>query len=418
MLLAPKDNSVSVKANFKSRNRLFWSVVLAMFYISSAQGQTLTTLYTFQNGADGGNPYAGLVLRGNDLYGTTLYGGTFGAPPCESGCGTVFRIDTAGEKMKSLDFNGANGARPLGGLITDQAGNLYGGTGKGGNLNRCYHAGCGTLFKIDHLTGQETLIHRFIGSDGGGPSGALVTDSSGNGYAVTDGGGDPSCNGGFGCGAVYRIDRRGRVTVLYAFNGINDGGFPEGNLIFDSAGNLYGTASGGPKCGGVFELGADGTFTMLHIFDGVDGCSPHGGLLRDSSGSLYGTTTAGGDLKCEPNESGCGVVFKFDKNDVFTTLHIFESGADGARPYSGLIADADGNLFGTTSEGGINDAGTIFELDRQGNETIIHIFDPGVDGGDPTAPLILDSGGNLYGTTYGEGVGLYPYGTIFKLTIR
>jgi len=149
------------------------------------------------------------------------------------------------------------------------------------------------------------------------------------------------------------------------------------------------------------------TFTVLHSFTGgTDGASPQGGLVRDKAGNLYGTTASGG-------ASGNGVVFKLDTTGTETVLHSF-TGPDGTLPYAGLVGDKAGNLYGTTAFGGTLGDGTVFKVDTTGTETVLHSF-TGADGGEPLwAALVRDKAGNLYGTTYGNGT--FGYGVVFKLT--
>jgi uncharacterized repeat protein (TIGR03803 family) len=188
-------------------------------------------------------------------------------------------------------------------------------------------------------------------------------------------------------------------TVLHRFAGA-DGHNPSeyGHLIEDSAGDLYGTTSGGGASGlgVVFMLNKTGE-TVLHSFTGgADGRAPYAGLTQDSAGNLYGTTFGGG-------ASGLGVVFKLNKTGE-TVLYSFTI-ADGANPYAGLTRDSAGNLYGTTSAGGASNSGVVFKLDTTGTETVLHSFTGGADGAKPSAGMIQDSAGNLYGTTYYGGSG-------------
>jgi len=200
-------------------------------------------------------------------------------------------------------------------------------------------------------------------------------------------------------------------TVLHSFTGApNDATEPNGDLVEDAAGNLYGTSwrGGTNDLGVVFKLDPSGTVTILHNFTGAaDGSHPDGGLFLDPAGNLFGTATAGGS-------SGLGVVFKLDTNNVLTSLHSFKGGSDGAQPFSKLVS-IDGDLYGVTQSGGQTDSscdcGTIFKVSPGGKETIVHRFDFGADGRFPQG-LIRDVAGNLYGVARYSNV---AFGTVFKL---
>jgi uncharacterized repeat protein (TIGR03803 family) len=199
----------------------------------------------------------------------------------------------------------------------------------------------------------------------------------------------------------------GRFRVDYTFKGV-DGGGPTAALIQDAAGNLYGTTSSGASgFGVVFKLDTANHETVLHVFTGPDGAIPHGRLVLDGSGNLYGTTSAGGS-------SNLGTVFKIDANRVESVLHNFTGDPDGANPYAGLVMDSSGNLYGTTENGGTYGFGTVFKINSGGTESVLHSFAGGsTDGADPKADLILDADRNLYGTTFSGGSG--GYGTAFEL---
>ena len=222
-------------------------------------------------------------------------------------------------------------------------------------------------------------------------------------------------------------------TVLHAFTGLSDGGFPSASLVRDTAGNLYGTTDtrGTYGNGVVFRLGTSGRETVLHSFTGgKDGADPEAGLVRDVAGNLYGTTRTGGAY-------GYGVVFKLDTTGKETVLHSFTGGADGANPNfgdPGLLRDVAGNLYGTTGAGGdlacrfvsaalaslgFPGCGVVFKLDTTGKETVLHRFTGGADGADPATGLVRDTAGNLYGNTFGGGDlacgGGSGCGVVFKL---
>ena len=315
---------------------------------------TETVLYSFAGGADGSTPLGDLIRDAvGNFYDTTSQGGGTG---CASyGCGTVFKLDTTGTETVLYRFTGgADGRNPYAGLVRDPAGNLYGTTYYGGSSNNCYQ-GCGTVFKLD-TTGAETVLHSFTGTpDGNWPLARLVRDASGNLYGTTHQGGASEW------GTVFKVDTTGAETVLYSFTGGADGGEPDAGLIPDTAGNFYGTTryggGGGCQdgCGTVFKLDTTGAETVLYRFQGnPEGGSPVASLIRDAAGNLYGTTYYGGHLNK-------GTVFKLDPTGKETVLHLFTRAADGQNPHAGLVRDSNGNLYGTTLSGGVG-AGTVFKI--------------------------------------------------------
>lgn len=258
------------------------------------------------------------------------------------------------------------------------------------------------MFKLDPR-GKETVLYAFKGEADGQPNGyapPLIRDEAGNLYGTTYVGGDLSaCNDG--CGVVYKVDRAGKETVLYAFKGTPDGEDPGtyGALLRDEVGNLYGTTAGGGNSGWgtVFKLNRAGQETVLYSFTGgADGGAPYAGLIQDPEGNFYGTTG-------ERGEFGWGVAYKLDPTGTETVLHAFTGGADGAFPLAGLIRDAKGNLYGATLLGGEFGDGVVYMLDPAGNETVLYNFTGGADGANPYASLVLDEAGNLYGTTVEGG---------------
>jgi uncharacterized repeat protein (TIGR03803 family) len=328
----------------------------SVFKIGLEKKETVLHNFGAVGSGDGNYPYAGLVLdAAGNLYGTTSEGGAYGA-------GTAFQVNTARQETILYSFGGlahADGAVPfLGSLIRDAAGNLYGTTALGGSSCLGFSEGCGTVFKIDS-SGNETVLYSFPGgSYGATPEGSLTADAQGNLYSTTSTGGLDVCSTGtsdYGCGLVFRLSPTGKETVLYNFTGVTQGFTPEGGLIRDTAGNLYGTTTGGG--GALFEIPNGGTFTILHSFFGLsdDGHVPIGDLVRDSHGNIYGTTFDGGTL-------GDGTVYKVDSAGNETILWTFTGGQDGYHPYAGLVMDAKGNLYGATSAGGNFGQGTIFKI--------------------------------------------------------
>jgi uncharacterized repeat protein (TIGR03803 family) len=379
--------------------------MLVISTVQSAQAQGYHALFQFRAGADGSGPNAGLVSdpEGN-LYGTTPSDGAFDS-------GVVFKLSPAGKEsvLHSFTGSGGDGEYPLAGLVRDAAGNLYGTTYQGGVYGgACGGFGCGTVFKVDK-NGKETVLHGFTGSpDGSITYAGLVRDAAGNLYGTT-------LNGGtYGFGTVFKVDKNGGETVLYSFNADNGQGSyaPYGSLARDAAGNLYGTTEGGGTFGTgvVFKVDTTGAETVLYNFGSQsgDGSFPTGSVIRDAAGNVYGTTEYGGAY-------GFGTVFQVDKNGNETVLHSFAGGtADGEFPFlSGLLRDAKGNLYGVTGEGGASSFGTVYKLDPAGKETILHSFN-GKDGKIPYGTLIMDKQGNLFGTTSAGGA--HGAGVVFEIT--
>jgi uncharacterized repeat protein (TIGR03803 family) len=390
-----------------------------------AQAQSFHLLHSFSGERDGANPYGGLLRdSAGNIYGTTIYGGSLDSQGCYgSGCGVAFKIDTAGRESVLYAFSGqASGDEPNAGLIRDSQGNLYGTTSFGGDGNCNSPAGCGMVFKVD-AEGHQSVLYSFHGLDGARPLGALVRDAAGNLYGTTFQGGAANS------GTVFKLDAGGNESVLYAFKGTTDGKWPLGALVLDLQGNLYGTTELGGDlsscgtygCGVVFKINASGGETVLYRFTGgVDGSESGGNLVRDSAGNLYGTTGFGGNLGCNV-PYGCGVVFKVDANGVETVLHSFMGHtADGWNPIAGLVRDSSGNLYGTTYRGGAYGFGTVYKVDASGNESLLHSFSGGSDGSYPYAGVILDTAGNLYGAAVAGGKSGCSYqgsgcGVVFKI---
>jgi uncharacterized repeat protein (TIGR03803 family) len=272
----------------------------------SASGQE-SVLYTFTGGADGGTPKCHLIRDGQgNLYGTAESGGA-------SGNGVVFKLDASGNETVLYSFKGGlDGAIPQAGLVPDSKSNLYGVTTTGGDVSCNAPYGCGTIFRLS-LGGKEIVIHRFTGTNGDGafPVGDLILDQQGTLYGTTESGGDPSCFGGGGCGTVFEVSKSGHLLIIYRFKPSGgDGQFPEASLIRDAVGNLYGTTyqGGSTGFGTAFKVSNTGRETVLHSFDYLtDGAQPISSLVRDGSGNLYGTTLIDGGTGC--GGLGCGTVF-------------------------------------------------------------------------------------------------------------
>ena len=376
----------------------------------------LTTLVGF-DGGDGSSPNGGLIAdAAGDLFGTTLEGGT-------DEDGTVFEITKtkggyAGAPILLASFNGADGRFPAGGLLADAAGDLFGVTSGGpGNSN-------GTVFEITKTrhgyAGAPTSLVSFNGANGAYPIGGLISDAAGNLFGTTRYGGTDNA------GTVFEVVKTrhgyaGAPTSLVSFTGV-DGSGPVAGLITDAAGDLFATTFGGgaDDDGTVFEVaktedGYASTPTVLASFTGADGAAPAGGLIADAAGDLFGTTYQGG-------ADDDGTVFEIVKTkhgyaDAPTILVSFD-GADGQGPTDSLIADADGDLFGTAGEGGFANGGTLFELVKTKDgyasaPTILVKFNRD-NGSTPNGSLLANAAGDLFGTTsefFNEGAG-----TVFELT--
>jgi uncharacterized repeat protein (TIGR03803 family) len=392
---------------------------------------TYSVLYTFTGGAEGGYSDSGVVLGPNgNLYGTTAVGGDLSLNG-GVGAGVVFKLDPFGKLTVLHTFTGgADGG--IGGdslnstPILDNAGNLYGATNSGGAF------GNGVVLKIDPK-GNETVLSNFAGGTAGTPgyySPFLLRDNAGNLFsALASGGelGEPSFPNG--CGVIFKINAgAGKETPLYTFPVAEFAPcLPDtvGPLVQDEQGNLYGvTAYGGSATaagGSVYKLDPAGKRTVLHSFPSeryFGETGPQGGLIRDDQGNLYGVAGESPDP---------GEVFKLDPSGNLTVLYAFTGGADGGYPDGPLVRDAQDNLYGTTRGGGDGafggyGCGVVFKLDPSGNETVLHTFNNDAGGCGPTSGAVMDEKGNLYGVTdYGgdlaclssPGLGC---GTVFKLT--
>jgi uncharacterized repeat protein (TIGR03803 family) len=374
-----------------------------------AVAQQETLLHSFNYGSgDGWAPLAGLVFdSGGNLYGTTQWGGTGACSVSGTvvGCGTIFELAPAaggGWTEKILhEFSSTGPSYPAAGLIFDRAGNLYGTTSSGGKYNN------GTAFElIVSAGGKWTLkvLHSFTGADGQSPIGNLIFDRAGNLYGMTSSGGTYNCGTAFELTPLTNGGWKEKVLHSFLDNG-TDGFSPRAGMIFDARGNLYGTTSGGggDAQGTVFELTPtrDGLWgeKVLHSFvagglGGNDGYNPRAGLIFDAAGNLYGTTLYGGAY----NQ---GTVLELTLlNGTWTSnlLHSFDNnGTDGYYSIAGLTFDAGGNLYGTTSDGSLPNSyyGTLFELTPTAGgswtEAVLHYFDINAgDGASPVGSLIFE----------------------------
>jgi uncharacterized repeat protein (TIGR03803 family) len=342
---------------------------------------------------------------------------------------------SASQESVVYSFNDSSGdVIPQAGVITDAAGNLYGTAFYGGAY------GMGMVYELSPAANgwQETILHSFNvdGTDGYFPTGGLIFDKAGNLYGTAQFGGTGNCTNNLGCGVIFELSPNGSggwsESILHQFSG-NDGWEVHAGLVFDAAGNLYGTtADGGAfNWGTVFELTPkkNGSWVLheLHQFTGgMDGGVPFGNVIVDTAGNVYGLTYEGGGVSSSCRW-GCGIVFELVHNATGSKhwtgkiLHNFTTDSgDGHYPASSLVLDAAGNLYGTASQGGgAADSGIVFELTPSSNgtwaETILHNFnDSSTDGVNPSANLIFDSAGNLYSTTLSGGT--FAQGTVFELT--
>jgi len=411
---------------------LMMAVLLSFAAIGRADAQTFIVLYSFQGPPDGNLPLSGVIRDADgNLYGTNYYGGAYGY-------GTVFKVDKKGKETVLYSFaGGTDGANPVGGLVRDAAGNLYGTTDGGGDPDCGYGYTCGTVYKVDKY-GNEAVLYRFGGlPDGHSADSSLLLDSAGNLYGTTEAGGDNGCNPGYGCGTVLKIDTQGRETILHNFTGTRelDGAFPYAGLVGGADGYLYGTTAlgGAPTCvlqevpgaadlrsarrqsntggcGTVFKIDRAGKETILHRFSSwAGGASPSFPVILDKDGSIYGTAGGGSGYN--------GIVFKLDKRGREKVLYNFSY--NEGFPSAGLVRDEKGNLYSTTREGGYSYEGTVYKLDKAGNKTVLHTFSGGSDGGFPDGTLVMDQQGNLYGTARDGGnhdCGQYGCGVVFKIT--
>jgi uncharacterized repeat protein (TIGR03803 family) len=396
--------------------RLAKLLLSAALLITAAYAQTFQVLYTF-NFTNGSTPNGSLVRdKSGNLYGTTQLGGT-------SGRGIVFKLTPDGQETILYNFTGKlDGGIPIGRVLGDAAGNIYGITSIGGDPT----CSCGTVFKLSP-SGTLTVLHSFLGgTDGaqnsGQPELGLVM-IGGDLYGAASFGGVSGCDGTLGCGVIFKVTQSGQETVIYRFTGKADGAFPQ-DLITDNAGNIYGATGGSysqGNAGTIFKMTTTGAMTVLYTLPGgTDGNSPRWRLLRSANGTFYGVTQFGGDTTCPVSSAGCGVVFMVNSSGKETVLHTFNQQAnDGLEPSGGTI-DAAGNLFGATFYGGtINSTctfgcGVVYEIAGNGKYKVLYDFTGGNDGWIPTGGLTPDGKGSLYGTTVNGGAS--GNGVVYKIT--
>ena len=450
-------------------------VILALIASASAEWKE-KVLYSFQGGTtDGVRPAGGVVFdAAGNLYGATGQG--FGVcPPGQ--CGSVFQLAPPIKKgdpwtetvLHAFTGNGnGDGGSPASGLVIDSAGNLYGTTAYGG-AGDCVllgtKVGCGIVYEVSPPQTKggawtETVLYSFKGGkDGYLPIGNLTFDKAGNLYGATYyGGGYGSCNSPYYqyCGTIFKLSTpktkggRWKEKVLYSFRGVTageqfgDGANPNGGLVLDNNGAIYGTTyfggnnqkgiceggSGGTGCGVVFELtppkdsGGAWTEKLLFRFSNEDGDQPAAGVVIGGDGNLYGTTLDGLPI-------GSGLIFQLKKplekgsSWTETVLHTFSDGEDGAGPRASLIFDSSGNIYGTTATATNRSAqGNVFRMRSAGNGGswtfgVLYTFSGAPDGASPAASLIFDGKGNIYSTTELGGTGQRCQGgcgTVFEVS--
>jgi uncharacterized repeat protein (TIGR03803 family) len=396
-----------------ARAQLLLCLILLLFAaISTSQAQTFSVIHAFSGGPDGGVPYAGLTMdRAGNLYGTTSAGGV-----C---CGVVFKLVHRGSGWITVPlrtFHGNDGATPMARVVFGPDGALYGTTSAGG-------IGFGTVFKLTPSPTTcknvlcpwiETVLYNFTGgADGANPMASVVFDQAGNLYGTTEYGG--ARFGSSGDGVVFKLTHSGASwteSVLYAFTGYpNDGSNPVAEVTFDNAGNIFGTTAFGGTygVGTVFQLTPSGSNWSESVLYSTQPCYVTAGLVLDGSGNLYGATnndggnTDGAVFEVSPLGSGWSgrILYQFYGPNGF-----------GAGPAATLLMDITGDLYGTTLLNGVNGCdgygcGTVFKLHRNQDDTwsntYLYQFSGGADGEFPYSNVVIDSNGTMFGTTSWAG---------------
>ncbi len=402
---------------------VYWAAgafVLAAFFFSSttSQGASTEVLYSFAGEDDGEYTDTDVeVDAAGNLYGTSVLGGDFGG-------GTVWQLSPVGGSWVHTVLysftGGVDGGEPYKGVTLDGAGNLYG-TAVTGGSGSC-EGGCGVTYKLTKSgeTWKHRVIHAFSGgADGSGPGSRVAVDKRGNVYGMTPTGGTN------GLGVVYVLRPRSSggyaFRVIHTFTGGTDGSSGSAGRMVLRGGRIFGAATtgGANGTGTVFQLtptqGGEWDFKTLYSFHAApDGVFPYGALLFDSAGNIYGTTYYGGT-------NGLGAVYKLSPTTSGewneTVLYSFQTGSDGNSSISNLVSDAIGNLYGTTSEGGLG-SGTIFQLTPDPNgtwtESVPHSFQGSPDGAFPYAGMVSDGAGSFFGATVHGGDD--GDGAIYKFT--
>ena len=389
---------------------------------------TLHDFVSFPSSPEGYGPSTLMLGADGKFYGTTAYGGTGGA---------IFRVSSNGAFETLHSFTGGGeGAFPNGPLVQTPDGAIFGTSSSGGAEN------AGTVFRMGpDLT--VTVIHSFEFSAGfprgliAGSDGAFYGTTRGMLYRITAAGEftpistDPALFTGWtsqpvlgqdghfyltnastgpaGAGSIGRVTAGGSTTVLYEFSGGAEGRNPRAPLLQAPDGSFYGTTPMGGVAGRgtVFVVSPTGQFTTLHAFLGPEGATPSGALIRTSDGRFYGMTSYGGSFDR-------GTVYRMEPSGEVTVLHSFAGGEDGSHPVGALLRAADGNLYGTTSDGGSSDRGIAFRMTLAGSLTILHAFDGIGDGCFPASGLFQGTDGNFHGVTLSSADS--NYGTAYRMT--
>ena len=396
----------------ESRRILVVCAAIALLGTAAWAANTTKLIYSFAGDADGEYTDTELVMdSAGNLYGTSVQGGTYAS-------GTVFQVTPEGVHTVLYNFTGgADGGEPYKGVTLDAQGNLYGTavTGGGGSCE----GGCGVVFKLTNSGGvwTQSVIHAFTGADGSGPGSPVSIDKHGNVFGTTPTGGK------YSMGVIYVLQPMGsswKFRVVHAFTGGTDGaGGSASRLLIDGLGNLYGvcTVGGVNGLGTVYEVSlvnGQVKFSTLYAFKlPPDGALPYSGLIFDRLGNLYGTTYYAG-------ANGMGTVYKLTRgNGTWTesVLYSFQGGTDGANPISSLVADVSGRLYGTTSADGAScGCGTIFKMTRgsSGNwtERPVYRFPGTPNAGTAYNGLVGDGAGHFYGATVNGGTA--DDGTIYE----
>jgi uncharacterized repeat protein (TIGR03803 family) len=392
-------------------------LIATLFFAVSAFASTFKVIYSFSF-TDGSFPNGDLISdAAGNFYGTTQFGG-------KANRGLVFKLDGKGQQTILYTFTGvSDGGIPIGRLLRDSAGNLYGITSLGGDPT----CSCGTVFKLTK-SGTLKVLHAFKGGkDGsqnqGQPELGLVM-VNGDLYGSASFGGVSGCDGNLGCGIVFKVTQTGKETILHRFTGQADGAFPQ-DLTTDSAGNIYGATGGSYKAGNagtLFMIDATGKLTTIYTLPGgTAGVSPRWRLTRNSKGLIHGVTQFGGNTtSCGLGSSGCGVVFTVNAADKEHVVHTFGQVRGGEEPSSGVFDDGKGNFFGATFYGGTTNStctvgcGVIYKIAAGGKYSVLYRFAGANDGYLPTGGLTEDASGNIYGATVLGGSS--NNGVIFKIT--
>jgi uncharacterized repeat protein (TIGR03803 family) len=395
-------------------------LTMVMLLAPNTWAGTEVVLHDFLGGSDGSLPAdVGRLARdtSGNLYGTTQSGGT-----CDRG--TVFELSKSGDAWTETvlySFCGSDGESPVGSVILDSFGDIYGTTKIGGG------GGCGTVFKLSGSM-LTTLYSFTCGSDGGKPDAGVILDRKGNLYGTTNLYG--AFGNGNGGGVAYEISNLGTFNVIYTFCSVSacaDGNSPAAGLVIGSGGALYGTTTYGGKkpcdCGTVFKLSKSHNGwveTVLHRFTGGtnDGANPTSASLtlitqtigKKKRGAIFGVTIVGGS-------ADLGTVFRMFKSKsgyTFRLLHSF-AGTDGSAPL-GTLTVVKGKLIGTTYGGFFSNTGCVFQLapnNQTWTESVLYSFSGGSDGSNPVSGVVVDSVGNLYGVT---GTGGFGQGVVYEVT--